>query len=212
MLDLIKHFGNQNLNNTKSKDTIFFNIIGSWLIIYPLSFDFPLIIISILLYVTVCVVGYKKGRIKLKHFFLGFGLLVGALLLAAGLVWVFEKGVLSLYPYYNNFYSSFFYNTKYYLISIVGITLLSFALFFGRAVSKFSYESLMMGSLLFLVLLMLGIKFSLNTGAYFIYFPLFFILITYLIIFLVDIKAEDSPMRYALSQIVFYQVVKVQKE
>lgn len=206
MLGMVRHFGNIDLSQTKSEDAIFFNPIGSWLVIYDISWDIPLMVFSILLFVAFLVIGYKKGRIRIGQLFLGTALYLAAIILSLGLVWLLQQAVLTAYPHYSNFYSSNFYNAGYYLIAIAGIGLLSFTFIFSRSVKRFSFESLFAGGLLLLLIMMLALKYFIHTGAFILYVPLITTLTIFIILFLAGTGYKNKPLAYALAQMLLLAV------
>ena len=120
MLDLVRHFDQQDLNNTKAPDAIFFNLIGSWLVLYPASWDWPLIMITSLLFVLLIFVGSKKQRFEWTDFFWGIWYLIDVLLLTVGLTALLSLVVSYLYPHYSNYYASNYYNATDYLYTLMG--------------------------------------------------------------------------------------------
>jgi hypothetical protein len=198
----LQHFGNISIENTKGEDAIFFNPAGSVLWIYPLSWDVPLMMLTFVLWIALVVIGYMRGRLKTKFMFAGLGLFFGSLAMSGVLVWGVFKFLVYLYPHYTNFYSSNFYNATDYFLVIEGIVLLSFMLLFKKAALRNNHESVLMGSVLAMILLMVGVKFMFNTGAYLIYYPLLVLLIVFLFLFLSNSKRENQPALYGLSQLV----------
>jgi len=112
-----------------------------------------------------------------------------------------EKIVLALYPYYSNFDGLNSYNAIYYLISITGAIVLCFGLWYSKAVKAYTYESLFMGGVFVLMMVMVCIKLFFPTGAYLFHYPLIVALIIYLILYLLNIQDYDRPFLYSLFQI-----------
>lgn len=206
MLGMVRHFANMDLSQTKSEDAIFFNPIGSWLVIYDISWDYPLMVFTILLFAAFLFMGYKKGRIRIAHMFVGTALYLAAILLTLGLVWLLQQAVLAAYPYYTNFYSDNFYNANYYLITIIGLALLSFTFIFSRSINRYSFESLFAGGLLVLLMLMLAFKSFVYTGAFVLYVPLMVALTIFIILFLTNTDYQKKPLGYALAQMLLLAV------
>jgi hypothetical protein len=200
MLESIRHFGNLKLEQTKSRDAIFFNPIGSWLMIYSITWDHILFVLALLLFGAFLALGYRKRKINTVHLLAGTGLYLGSILLTTGLVWLLQRGVLAAYPHYSNFYSANFYNANYYLLAITGISMLAFALLFSRPLKRFSADSVFAGSLLVLVLLIVGLKLFMPTASYVLYIPLIPVLLISSILMLADINSENKPGRHALGQ------------
>ncbi|HEY0067878.1 MAG TPA: M28 family peptidase [Flavisolibacter sp.] len=200
MLGMVRHFAGLDLTRTKSRDAIFFNPIGNWLLIYSMTWDLVLVALTLLLFAAFVVVGRRKGRINIRQMFAGAGLYLVSMVLVLALVWILQKSVLALYPHYSNFYGADFYNSGYYFITMAGLALLVFSLLFSRAAKVLSADSLFAGSLLFLVLLMAAIKLFVPTGAYILYIPLIPVLAVSLILYLTNTGCEEKPLKYALGQ------------
>jgi len=201
MLSLVKHFGNQDLSQTKAKDVIYFNPIGNWLIIYSAALDIPLIALTVLLFVLMLSFGSMRRRISFKQVFAGFGFYLLTIVLALGFTWLLQKIILAAYPHYTNFYSSNYYNVNFYYLAIAGFGILAFLLVFSGLAKRFSRESLFAGAILVLVLLMIGVKVFLQTGAYFIYFPLIIALLVYLFVLLKDYRTTEHALPFGIAQI-----------
>ena len=203
LMESLQHFGNIALENTKGEDAIFFNPMGSMLWLYPLSWDVPLMIVAFALWIALVIIGIRKERIKISSLFVGAGLFLALLILSALLVWGFTRLVLIVYPYYSNFYSNNFYNATDYFIAIAGLVLLSYIFLFKKAAGSKSHESITLGVVFVMLLLMIGIKLKLNTGAYLIYYPSIVMMLVQLVCFAGNITRENQPAFYGLSQLIF---------
>ncbi len=171
MLDMAKYYGSLDLADTKSEDVIFFSLFNG-LVIYPISWDIPLIVLTIFLFIGIVVIGLKNRQIKPLQVFIGFGLYIGSIVLSMALIWGIQQLILYLYPHYSNFYSNNFYNAGYYLWSVIGLSLLCFVIFFQPLLKKISSLSLMTGAMFLLVIITVVLKYFLHTGAFMVYMPL----------------------------------------
>ena len=87
-LGLARHFGNLDLTLSDSEpDAIYFNTIGTRMMVYPGSWVMPLMVAAIAGFGAVVVVGRRRGRVTDKGFLIGIGLALLALLLASGASW-----------------------------------------------------------------------------------------------------------------------------
>ena len=200
MFGMVQHFGNTDLSNTKSEDAIFFSPLGTSMIIYPMSWDWPFVIITILLFIGFFYFGFKKKRLKALHVLAGFSFYLLAIILSVGLMWVYQWIVLSIYPHYTNFYSSSFYNNSYYVLPILGIGILVFSGIFSRLIHKLSFESLFAGALIIPIILMVVAKLFVPTGAYIFYMPLMVTFITYSLFFYFNVEFDEQTSIYGLGQ------------
>jgi hypothetical protein len=203
LMQSLQHFGSISLENTKGEDMIFFNPIGSVLWLYPLSWDLPLMILAFVLWIALVVIGYKKGRIKVGSLFSGLGLFFGFLVMSFLLVWGLMKIIIWIYPHYTNFYSFNFYNATDYFWVIAGAVMFCFILLFKKISAKDSHESVLIGSVFALLLIMVAIKITLNTGAYLLYYPLLVLMVVQLVLFLRNVTRESHPILYGLAQLIF---------
>jgi hypothetical protein len=80
-LSLARHFGNLNLDELQGSDAVFFNLIGTILITYPLSWVAPLTAGVVLLFLFVFAIGLKRGELTPAG--IGVGLLLFVLCLVA---------------------------------------------------------------------------------------------------------------------------------
>jgi hypothetical protein len=192
MLSMTKYFGNLDLTETKSEDVIFFSLFNGNMIIYPLSWDIPLIVLTILLFIMVVVIGLKKEQLKLIHLLAGFGLFIASIAVSIGLIWVIQQLILMLNPHYTNFYSNNFYNAGYYLWSVIGLSLFSFVIIFQPFVKKISVLSMSLGSMALLIVLVVVLKYFIHSGTFILYVPL----LPAILIMLVLITKTQLPQRY----------------
>lgn len=199
MLGMAKHFGNIQLTNTKAADVIFFNPIGSKLIIYPAKYDLIFILLTVLLFIATVVLDVKRKQVNLSHLFIGTGYFLVVLTLAGIGSLLLQKGILALHPHYTHFYANNFYNVEYYFFSFLGLAGVIYALVFGFQ-RQYSGLSLSLGGVLMLVMAMLGLLISLPTGAYLLYYPLIFYLVAQLVLLGLDINPKNKPTTYATGQ------------
>jgi hypothetical protein len=197
----LKHFGNIPLDvAAPNEDAIFFNPIANWLVLYPLSWDYAFIALAIILFAIVLILGIKKRRASIKQTAAGIGLFLGFLITSLAFVWLMEKVVLFVYPFYKNFDGFNSYNASYYLIAIVGLTLFSFSIWYSKAVSRSLFESYFLGGIFVLILIMIVLKIAFPTGAYVLHYPIIFALGFYLVLLLLEINHENKPVVYGITQ------------
>ncbi len=71
MLSLVKHFGNLDLKQKGTEHT-FFNALGNWMILYPVSWNLLFLILTNLLLLTWLVIGIINRRIRWQGALTGF--------------------------------------------------------------------------------------------------------------------------------------------
>jgi hypothetical protein len=201
LIKSLRHFGNLSLDTPhEAVDAIFFNPIASWLVIYPIAWDVPFIVITIILFGLATTLGIKRNRISIKKTFLGAAFFLGFMVTSLIFVWMIEKLVLMIYPLYTNFDSSNSYNASYYLVAIVGIVLLSCSFWYSKRASAPLFESYFVGGIFILIILMITFKILLPTGAYLLHYPLIISLLVYLFLLLMDIRDDNKPIAYGFMQ------------
>ncbi|HEX8090247.1 MAG TPA: M28 family peptidase, partial [Blastocatellia bacterium] len=85
-LALTRHFGNLNLEDIKSSDIVYFDVLGRILIRYPGVLIIPLTILAILTFAGVIIYGFKKGKLTAAGVAFGSFAYLLTLLIAAGVV------------------------------------------------------------------------------------------------------------------------------
>jgi len=199
MLGMAQHFSNMELKETKAPDAIFFNPIGSNLIIYPATYDLPLMLITVLLFIGTVILGIKKQQVSLQEIFNGTGYFL-IILAAAGIgSYLLQQAILFLNPQYTLFYGNSFYNIHYYFVAFIGFTSLFYTIIYSFQ-PKVKSLSLSLGSLLMLVMAMFGLTISLPTGTYILYYPISIFLGIQLLLLYLNINADNKPVAYAAGQ------------
>jgi hypothetical protein len=171
MWSMLNHFGSLDLAQTKSDDAIFFTLFDK-MIIYPSSWDWPLIIFTSLLFITVLIFGMRKDKINPIAIIKGFVFYVSILVFTFFLVWFFSKMILLLNPHYSNFYSNNFYNATTYLWTVIGSSLFAFGILNKVFFKSIRTDEKLIGALLLQILLLFVLKNFLPTGSFILYVPL----------------------------------------
>jgi len=178
MLDLTRHFANTDLSNTLSYNASFFNFLG-FLIVYPSSWDLILLIATLAFVAFLLFRSFQKNIISAKSFGLSFLLIVLSVILSAALSFGLGKLLFSIYPQYESFYAGQFYNHKWYLVTCIGITIVTTTLLLSRPVLKSSANSFRAAMLLFLGALCVTFYIFIPTAAYFLIYPTIALLLYY---------------------------------
>lgn len=199
MLGMLLHFGNIQLDKTKAPDAIFFNPIGNWLIVYPASYDYPFIFLTLILFIITVIYGIKMNEVNLSQIFIGIGYFLVILAISGIGSYLLQQAILWMYPHYTSFYANNFYNIAYYFYAFIGFSSLFYALFFGYH-AKMSGLSLSLGGALMLVMTMFGLYMSLPTATYLLYYPLGLYFIVQLGLLFFNINAQNNPWKYSIGQ------------
>lgn len=139
LMPLLVHYSNADLNNLKTdEDHVYFSSTVDFFH-YPFSWNFPLLIISFVLFLGVVTIGLGKHVLDFKEVIRGFAPLFLSIILV-GLVTFFGwEMILSLYPQYQDMLHKFTYNGHSYIAAFV---LLSLAICFW-IYAKFTKSKLM---------------------------------------------------------------------
>jgi len=177
MVSLVKHFGSINIVRTKEKDISYFNIIGSYMIHYPSSWDLVFIILAFSVLGFQTIKSIRRGQLTIK------GLLAGAgVFLMTSIIIYFLSGYLLglfklLSPFNSRFYAGNTYSSYYYFFSVTVFSVAVFALSYGYVSKKLNTLSIVLGAILGEALLMPGLFLMASTASYFLCLPLLSVLI-----------------------------------
>ncbi len=186
MWQMVNHFGNTDLTETKGEDAIFFSILGQ-LIIYPASFDWPLIVLSIMALMFVIFYLERAGAIKILGTIKGLGIYLLIIALSLALVWVFNALILWINPHYSSFYGNNFYNSTFHLWAVIGACIIAVGVLSTPVFKKLSSYEFLTGALFIQVILIVLLKIFVPTGAFILYVPL---IINSIIIVLSSLKQK----------------------
>jgi hypothetical protein len=176
MLSLAKHFGNLNITATKAPDASYFNVIGSWFVHYPASWNLIFVTLVDLLFVLFLVAGIRNKQIKIGGFVIGtllFPVVLAIIYFAARYL---LKFILSRYPMYAHFDGNNSYNSGWYFLAMSALAVTIFSFIYNLAAKKISFNSLLAGILLIALLFMNGMQYVIPSASYLLFIPLLFIL------------------------------------
>lgn len=127
-MDISRHFGNLSLEEVKGEDLVYFNLIGFKLISYPQSWNVFIIALIIVLFISILIWGMQKKKLCIWRILISFPLYIATIGLSLGAVFLLQKGIRSVYPWYENFYDANFYNVSTYFLAfaMLCLTLFSF--------------------------------------------------------------------------------------
>jgi hypothetical protein len=202
MLSLAKHFGNQDLSQTKAPDVSYFNIPFAGLIHYPVSWDIVVIVASAVLFLFIVFLEIRSKQLSFKGLAFGFLVFIAVLVLFIFSSYYFIKAIKAVYPSYQQFYENNAYNAHDYFFALTAFAIGLFALVYQWALRKTTVVSLMTGVQL-TIALFIGLMYKeIPTGVYILSFPLLFHLIGCLVLLLWP-KANENNLRYNLIHTLF---------
>lgn len=139
LMPLLSYFLNADLNTTVSEeDYVYFSIPFTFLS-YPFSWVLPMVIVAFILFLILVFIGIAKKILTIQSIARGFIPFLGSLILSGLITFFGWKGLLQLYPQYNDLLNGFTYNGHAYIAAFVllalAITLLFYQLFSSKKVT-----------------------------------------------------------------------------
>jgi hypothetical protein len=183
VLGVAQHFGNLSFGRTKESNAVYFDVPGGWLVHYSGGWVLPLTIVALFIFVAVWMVGRKRGLLTIKG--IAFGLLalivscIAANLIAT-VVWMLVR---TLHRGYQSIPWGDTYNSGYYMIGFVFLTIAIFAVLYSWFRRKTSLANLTVGALLGWLLLAMASVFLVPGGSFLLIWPLLFALTGTVILF-----------------------------
>ncbi|MES2730108.1 MAG: M20/M25/M40 family metallo-hydrolase, partial [Bacteroidota bacterium] len=196
MVSLVKHFGNIDLVQTKGADRSYFNILGSWLVQYPGSWNFLFVVIGNVLTITILCTGLIKKRTHIKGVLAGFTFFPLLILLSSLIIMLFLKAIKWYYPLYNNFYAANSYNCYYYFFAIISLGIAIYVLPLAWVCKKFSIDSILTGILVVVTIILTALYQVAPTASYIVFLPLVSIGCAHLIVILKNLDYALQPRPY----------------
>jgi hypothetical protein len=165
---LTRHFGNLDLNQTGTRNDVYFDLFGRKLVHYSSFWVIPLTVLVCALFVTLLILGLWKRRLTARGIFLGsLSLLVSILVAAvAGLVlwkviWMFGPSLEVL-------------QSRLFLFGFVVVAVATTAVVYIFMGKRANPGSLAVGAILWWLLLTLVISVLIPGGSFLFHWPLLF--------------------------------------
>lgn len=191
MLPLVRHFASIPLKQhaATTRDSTFFNPIGTWLVLYDAGWNYLLNLAAGLLLLAAVVRARRQGRLRLRGLLGGALAWVGALLLLLAAGWALTQLVTAAYPQYAAFYDHAFYNVRFYHLALVALGTAVFGAWYGLLRRWLRPDSLMGGVLLMLAALQVFLQVKAPTSGFLLGFPLLFAALGWLW----SLRASERP-------------------
>jgi hypothetical protein len=173
LIPLLNYFSNADLNTPQSgEDYVYFTIPYAF-ISYPFSWVLPMWIIAIVLFVFLLFIGKAKRILSFTEIGKGFIPFLGSLIVTGLITFFGWKGLLKVYPQYNDLINGFTYNGHAYIAAFVLLALaISFA-FYNHFLSKKATINHYAAPLFIWIIINGILAFSLR-GAGFLIIPVYF--------------------------------------
>ncbi len=182
-LALARHFGTLEIGRHETSNAAYFNLLGPVLIHYPQWLVVPFAMLAALLFVGTVVLGFKRGRLRVRGMGLGFLLLLVCGLASSLVVNLMGWAIGALHTGYDFVPWGDVYHGGWYILGFVFLTFaISTALcqWFRR---RSDIYSLSVGALIWWVVLAVATAISTPGASYLFTWPLLFALIGLCILF-----------------------------
>ncbi|WP_166482229.1 M28 family metallopeptidase [Scytonema sp. UIC 10036] len=176
-LSLTRHFGNLDLKDTKRSDAVYFDILGLTLIHYPDIWIAPLTVFVVLLFVGVMTLGLRRKQLTFSGTVLGFLAFLLSILSASVIVTVTWWMICTLHDGYKLFPQGDTYNSYYYMVSFIALTIAIISGLYVWLRKKVSVQNLTVGALLWWLILMVLSSVFVPGASYLFTWPLLFSLL-----------------------------------
>jgi hypothetical protein len=196
-LALARHFGNISLEPRMSRDAVYFSVLGSFLVHYPMSWVIPLAIAVAALFITVVAIGLKKKRLTFGGMTLGLFAFLSSAIASVIVVSGLQK-VTGLLPKNSLFLGNPDpYNSALYVLGFVSVAIAVISALYIWFTKKVSIDNLAVGAMFSWLILMICIGIALPAGSYLFTWPLVFALVAQGIDFVVR-KKETASLKLSI--------------
>jgi hypothetical protein len=193
-LALTRHFGNLDLNATHSGNAVYFDLFASTLLRYSEAWVIPFAILTTLLFLAVVFLGLRGKQLSLGRTALSFVLLLVGLALNAVCVTLLWLLIESLHPNYGQMHQGVTYNSSFYTLGFVFLTLALASAIFIWLRKRLGFLNLALGAALCWLSAMWLTSFAMPGASYLFTWPLFFSLLG-LGYVLISAGQTDAPTR-----------------
>jgi hypothetical protein len=170
-LALARSFGNQDLADTRASNAIYFSLLRSVVIHYPMTLAKPLAILALVMFGGLLVAGFRRKVLTIRgagYAIAGFLLSQVIALLVVGVIW---RGMLALRHNDDIAASGIIYSSNLFIIGFIAIALAIMLGLYGRFRRSKSAAELATWALLLWVILSLATSFVLPGASYLFTWP-----------------------------------------
>lgn len=173
LMPLLNYFSNADLNTTQaSEDYVYFTIPYTF-ISYPFSWVLPMVVIALVLFIFLLFLGIAKRILSFREIGKGFIPFLGSLIITGLITFFGWKGLLAVYPQYNDLLNGFTYNGHAYIAAFVLLALAISLVFYNRFSAKKVTMNHYVAPLFIWIVINGALAFSLQ-GAGFLIIPVYF--------------------------------------
>ena len=189
-MSMVNHFSKSDLSNLNSDvDYVYSNFPFLKLIYFSNSWIFPLLILSIILFLVLIYLGLVLNKLKLEGILNGITPFFTSLFICISLTVILWDFIVFINPEHADVLHGFTYNGYFYILGFIFLNLFCLLLIYRPFFNKYSGVNLIIFPLLFWIIINLLIGFFLKGAAYFI-IPVYFVLFSILLSFMFDLKTN----------------------
>ena len=189
-MSMVNHFSKSDLSNLNSDvDYVYSNFPFLKLIYFSNSWIFPLLILSVILFLVLIYLGLVLNKLKLEGIFNGITPFFTSLFICISLTVILWDFIVFINPEHADMLHGFTYNGYFYVLGFIFLNLFCLLLIYRPFFNKYSGVNLIIFPLLFWIITNLLIGFFLKGAAYFI-IPVYFVLFSILLSFMFDLKTN----------------------
>ncbi|HJR08605.1 MAG TPA: M20/M25/M40 family metallo-hydrolase [Pyrinomonadaceae bacterium] len=194
-LALTRHFGNLDLNASQSGNAVYFDLLATTLVRYSEAWVIPFAVLTTLLFLAIVYLGLRRQQLTLGRLLLSFLLLLVGLALNAVLVTLLWVLIETLHPNYGQMHQGVTYNSSFYILGFVFLTLALASAIFIWLRKRFGFLNLAVGALLCWLLAMWLTSLTMPGASYLFTWPLFFSLLGLAYVIISTAHTTDAPTR-----------------
>ncbi len=179
-LRLARHFGNLDLKHMQESDVIYFPFLER-MVVYPVAGVLPLVVLTLLVFLSTVFLGFKRNRLTPLGLALGFLVWAAAAFVAGVSIAFLYRALLSFHLVNKSFASA--YNAETYALAFVSLAAAITSGLYVAFQRKISYANLNTGAFLWSAALMTVTYVFAPRITYLVMWPLLFALISLLLDF-----------------------------
>jgi len=165
---LTRHFGNVDLNQTSSRNAVYFDLFGRVLVHYSNLWVIPLTLLTCIWFAVLVTIGFRKHKLTVRGVLWGSATLLASIVVTAGAGWLAWKAIWLIAggP------SPEILQSRLFLVGFVGFAMAITSVVYTLMRKRASVESFAVGGLLFWLLLTLIVSFTIPGGSFLFHWPL----------------------------------------
>jgi hypothetical protein len=169
-LALTRHLGNLDLSQPRSRNAIYFDLFGKWLVRYSTAWVIPLTLFITALFVTLLVLGLRRRILSGGEIGWGFAALIVSMVIPSLLAWLLWTVIWKI----RTGPSAEATQSRLLFLAFVALAVATTLAVYAFASKRARSENLVMGAALWWVVLMLGVSVFLPGASFIFHWSLLF--------------------------------------